>query len=83
MSDQWKLNEDIFGAAKYIDLQIKLTDDLGVQSVSIMRNDTDIVSDSKLLELVAFTILKGLRLNKDSILVQDLLIELDIQRAGS
>ena len=83
MSDQWKLDDDIFGVNDplYIDLQINLSKDLLVQSVSITRNDTELVPDYKLLKLIAFAILKGLEVNKDDILIQELFRELGLKKS--
>lgn len=66
---------------KYIQLGINLTDDLGIRSVVVGINTTDLPSDSHLIEIVAFTLLKSLSLNKDSVMVQDLLNELGIERS--
>lgn len=69
---------------KYIQLGLHLTDDdLGLKKVTIDHNDTDLESNSKLLELVAFAIIKSLRLNKESLMVQDLLSELGIDMPKS
>ena len=63
----------------YIQLGLHLNEKLGLKSVSIDFNSTDLNNDSKLLEILAFTILRGLKINKDSVLVQDLLNELNIE----
>ena len=63
---------------KYIELGINLTDDLGIASVIINQNDTNLPSDSNLINRVAFTLLKSMHLNKENIDLQDFLNELDI-----
>ena len=63
----------------HIQLGLHLNEKLGLKSVSIDFNSTDLNNDSKLLEILAFTILRGLKINKDSVLVQDLLNELNIE----
>lgn len=65
---------------RYIQLGIHLTDDLGIKLVTIDHNDTGLKTDSDLLLQIAFTMLKSLNLNKESVKVQDLLNELDINR---
>lgn len=57
----------------------ELTDDLGIKSVSISFNGTELPSDSKLIGQLAMATLKALKINKDSVIVQDLLNELDIK----
>lgn len=65
---------------KLISLDIVLSDELGIKGVTISYNDTGLPNDSKLIEIVAFTLLKSLNLNKESVAVQDLLNELGIER---
>lgn len=67
---------------KYIQFGIQLTDDLGIKAVVIEYNDTGLDNDSKLIETVAFTLLRSLNLNKESVAVQDLLNELGIERSS-
>ena len=64
---------------KYIELGIQLTDDLRLKSVTVNHNNTDFESDSKLIQRLAFAILKSIHANKESTGVQDLLNELDIK----
>ncbi len=66
----------------YIQLGISLTDELGIKSIAISYNSTELENDSKLIEKLAFTILKSLKLNKESVAVQDLLNELGIERSS-
>ena len=66
----------------YIQLGINLNDQLGIKSVIVEHNDTGFADDSKLIEMVATALLKGLRMNKDSIQVQELLKELGIERGS-
>lgn len=63
---------------KHIKLDIILTDDLGIHSVVFDQNDTELKSDSKLIEKIAVTLIKSTHLNKDSLIVQDMLNELNI-----
>jgi hypothetical protein len=65
----------------YIQLGLFFNDKLGLKSVRIEHNDTGLPDDSKLLERVAFTLLKAIRINEDSVKVQDLLNELGIERS--
>jgi len=65
---------------KHIQLLIHLSEDLVLKSVEIEYNDTGHPDDSKLLEMVAYTLLKALKRNKEDIKVQDLLNELKIER---
>lgn len=66
---------------KTINLSLILNERLGLKSVTINYNDTDLPSDSELIRKVSITLLKSLSLNKDTIIVQDLLNELGIERA--
>ena len=65
---------------KHIILDFKFTDDLGLKSTVIDYNDTDLNNDSDLLRMIAFTLLKALHINKDDIVLQDLLNEIGIKR---
>lgn len=56
-----------------------MTEDLGIKSVAIDYNDTHLKDDGKLIELIAIALLKGLKANNDSIIVQDLLNELNLK----
>jgi hypothetical protein len=64
----------------YIQLGVKLNDNLGLTHVTVDINTTDLPSDSKLVKEVAIALLKALKSNKDSVQVQDLLNELGIAR---
>lgn len=64
---------------KYIQLGIHLTDELGIKSVTIDHNDTSLPSDSDLIKRVSMTVLKSLILNKEDVIVQDLINELGIE----
>ena len=64
---------------KLIQLTFELTDELGIKSISYVYNDTDLPSNSETLGSIAIAILKAINLNKDSLLVQDLLNELNIE----
>jgi hypothetical protein len=66
---------------KYIQLGLHLTDDLGIKSVTIDHNETDLPSDSKLITLIAFALLKSIHLNKSDLELQDMLNELGIVKA--
>ena len=64
----------------FIQLGITLHQDLVLKSISIDFNSTDLPNNSKLLEILACSILRELKNSKDSLLVQDLLNELNIER---
>lgn len=63
-----------------IQLTFRLTETLGMKSVTVDLNTTDLPSDSELIKKLAFTILKSLSLNKEDIAVQNLLNELGIPK---
>jgi hypothetical protein len=65
---------------KSINLQIWLTDNLGIKSVVIGDNTTGLPSDSNLIKEVGIALLQSISLNKESIQIQDLLNELNITR---
>lgn len=67
---------------KNIQLSISLSDDLGIKAIVYNYNDTELPSNSETLGNIAIAILKSLHLNKDDLLIQDLLNELDISRPG-
>jgi len=62
----------------YIQLGVHLNEGLVIKAVTIDENTTDIPSDSKLIKRVAFNLLKSIQLNKEDLMLQDLLNELDI-----
>jgi len=62
---------------KNIILNIKLTDDLGIKSVEI-TNNTELKTDSDLLANIAYALLKAKSLNKDSLLIQDMLSDVGV-----
>lgn len=62
---------------KNIILNIKLTDDLGIKSVEI-TNNTQLKTDSDLLVNIAYALLKAKSLNKDSLLIQDMLSDVGV-----
>jgi len=64
---------------KHISITLNMTDDLGIQSVTIDYNDTNLPDNGELLELIAKALLKGLAVNNDKIVVQDLLNELNLK----
>lgn len=66
---------------KYVTVVFCLTDDLLLKEIVIDSNDTELPSDSDLLKKLSCATLKSLHLNKDSVMVQDLLNELDIKPA--
>ena len=68
---------------KYIQLGIHLTEELGLKSVTIDHNETDLPSDSNLINLVAFALLRSINLNKESVDLQDVLNELGITVTNS
>lgn len=63
----------------YIQLGLHLTEDLGLKSVTIDQNTTELESDSVLLKNVAVCILKAISLNSKDISLQDLLNRNDIR----
>lgn len=67
----------------YIQLGVHLNEGLGITSVTIDHNTTDLPSDSELIKKVAFTLLKAINLNKEDVMLQDLLNEMDITRKPS
>jgi len=64
---------------KHISITLNMTDDLGIQSVTIDYNDTNLPDNGELLELISKALLKGLAMNNDKIVVQDLLNELNLK----
>ena len=64
---------------KMIILTFELTDDLGIKSIAYDYNDTELPSNSESLGKIAMAIIKSISLNKDSLIVQDLLNELNIE----
>lgn len=64
----------------YIQFGVHLNERLGIKAVTIDHNTTDLPSDSELIKRVAFTLLKSIHLNKEDVMLQDLLNELDISR---
>ena len=66
---------------KYINLGITLTDELGIKSVVIYANDTELESDSGLIKLLAYALLKSMVLNKDDLELQDLLSKYGISKS--
>lgn len=63
---------------KHIQISIDLSDELGIKSASINYNDTGLKSDSELVIKVAYTLLQSFSANKDDVLLQDLLREVNI-----
>lgn len=55
-----------------------LNDDLGLEAASFEHNTTDLQSDSELLKLIGIALLKAVKVNKDDLVIQDLLNELDM-----
>jgi hypothetical protein len=66
---------------KTIQLTFNLSEDLAMKSIVYSYNDTDLPSNSETLGNIAIAMLRSLNLNKDDLIVQDLLIELDIKRS--
>lgn len=66
-----------------IQLMLNLTDDLRIKNIIYEYNDTNLPSNSETLGNIAVAILRSLKLNKDSLVVQDLLIELNIDLSKS
>lgn len=68
------------GISHYIQFGVHLNERLGITSVTIDHNTTDLPNDSELIKRVAFTLLKAIQLNKGDIMLQDLLNEIGISR---
>jgi lantibiotic modifying enzyme len=64
----------------YVTLTFELTSDLRLKAVTVDHNDTELNGDSDLLKGLAFALLECLSTNKESILVQDILNDLNIPR---
>lgn len=64
---------------KHVKLTIHLSDELTIKQVTIDYNDTELPSDSGLIQKIAFTLLKSISANKDDMKIQDLLNELNIK----
>ena len=64
---------------KQIHLAIGLNDGLGITSVVITHNDTQIANNHELIEAKALALLKSILSNKSSLKLQDLLSELDVE----
>jgi hypothetical protein len=62
-----------------IQLSFSIGDEYRLKSVSFVYNDTDLPDDSTTLKNLAVALLKSLKINQDSVMVQDLLNELDIK----
>jgi hypothetical protein len=62
-----------------IQLSLAITDNLGLKSVQITTNTTSLPNNSNTIRLIALALLKSINDNKDSLIVQDLLNELDIE----
>ena len=65
---------------KHIQLRFVIGNDYSLKSVIFDYNDSGLPSDSALLKNLAMAMLKSLVKNKESIAVQDLLNELDIEK---
>lgn len=64
---------------KHIELDIVLTDDLGIKAVVFNRNDTELPNDSKLLSMIGVALIRSVHLNRESMEIQDTLRELNIE----
>ena len=67
-------------AGYYIQIGLHLNEDLGLEAATFEHNTTHLQSDSDLLKLIGIALLKAVSINKDDLVVQDLLDELDIER---
>lgn len=65
---------------KYINIGITLTDELVLKSVVIYANDTGLESDTNLIRLLSFALLKSLHLNKEDLELQELLRKYGISK---
>ena len=63
---------------KHITLTFNIDDNMGLRSVTYDYNDTSLPNDSNMLEMIAVALLKSVRDNKDTLIVQDLFNELGI-----
>lgn len=66
------------GEMKTIKLNISLSDDLCLKTVTIDENDTGLPDNHITLTRVAFAIIKAVNANKEHLAVHDLLNELNI-----
>jgi hypothetical protein len=64
---------------KHITLTLKLTDNLGIKSIIIDDNETELPSDSNLIKICAIAMLESIAINKEDLQVQDILNDLDIK----
>lgn len=67
----------------YIEFGVNLNNELGIKSLLINQNTTELPNNSELIKLVAIGLLKAVELNEDSLAVQDLMSELGIKTASS
>jgi hypothetical protein len=63
---------------KCLTLVLCYNEELALKSVLIDKNETGLTSNSELVKIAAINMLKSFYLNKDDLLVQDLLRELNI-----
>ena len=63
-----------------IQLTFELSDDLGLKSITFDYNDTKLPSSSETLGNIAIAILRAIEVNKDDLVIQDLLSELGIKK---
>ena len=63
---------------KMIQLTLSLTDELGIESIAYMWNDTELPSNAETLGKIALGILEAIKLNHDHLVIQDLLNDLNI-----
>lgn len=62
-----------------IQIGVHLNERLGIKSVTFDINTTELPSNSETLKRVALTILEAIALNKEMVMTQDLLNELNIK----
>lgn len=67
----------------YIEFGVNLNNELGIKSLIINQNTTELPNNSELIKLVAIGLLKAVKLNEDSLAVQDLMSELGIKTPSS
>lgn len=61
-------------------LSFNVDENFGLRSANIDFNNTDLPNNSKTMRLIAIALLTAISLNKDDLVVQYLLNELDIPR---
>lgn len=64
---------------KHLIISFEFNEELGLQSLEFIENETNLPNDSKLLKRLAICILKSVELNPEDMSTHDLLVELGIK----